>query len=288
MLNPARPVLPTGEKHMSTAPAILLAEYVSGTDYGEARIADVWKEQGKLIGSATENLPLTKLLIALSASGNLFSPDNAQLRFVNSCKTAAAYFSHVGNRTPTGTAAPRTYDWEKNDAHDSRVFDLIYWLNSYKGLRLLEGNRPELTVATLKHYIWRKEVTRTYSRRGMVRHDIVGWNADGTVSPTQPVVAIEVINTHWPEMKALEDMIAQSEARSFVVLFDFVGFPQKLMKHYGGDKQFLKGIMYIANGSVHHLGIPYVIADRKRPGAQKNLDQPIELCREAAVLIHGV
>ncbi len=271
---------------MSTEPAIPLAEYVRGAEYGEVNIKDVRKEQGKLVGDAAANLPLTKLLIALSESGNLFSPDNVQLRFINSCPTAAAHFSRVGERPPTGTSAPRTYDFEKNPVHDARVVELLNFLSGYNNLGLLEGSRPETIVATLNNYIWHKEVTRTYTRRGMVRHDLLGWNADGTVSPTQPVVAIEVINTHWPEMKALEDMIAQSAAGSFVVLFDFVGHKQILMKLFGGATPFLKGIMYVANGSVQHLGKPYFIADRRNTGVQKPLDQPIELCREAQVLIH--
>ncbi|GMV29142.1 MAG: hypothetical protein AMXMBFR59_12670 [Rhodanobacteraceae bacterium] len=272
---------------MSTSPAIPLAEYVRGTDFGEVGIDDVRKEQGELVGEAAAQLPLTKLLIALSASGNLFLPDSDQLRFVNSSSKAAAYFSRVGERTPTGASTPRTYAFEKDPAHDDRVDDLLRMLNNCKDLQLREGQFPEVKVATLNGYIWRKEVSRTYSRNGMVRHDIVGWNAAGTVSPTQPVVAIEVINTHWPEMRALEDVIAHSHACSFVVLFDFVGAKQKLMKFFGGADPFLKGIMYVANGSVQKLGKPYFIADRRNPSEQKILDQPIELCREAAVLIQA-
>lgn len=114
---------------------------------------------------------------------------------------------------------------EHNPAHDSRVADVLASLKRLKdgwslAYQQVASESPLPVFGPLPAYVWDAEVTRIVGPRACVRHDIYGdWGIH--MSVRRPAIAIEVVNTHYPEEATFEALLAQSAAIPLVVLFDF-------------------------------------------------------------------
>jgi hypothetical protein len=117
---------------------------------------------------------------------------------------------------------------ENNPEHDERVFELAQALHTFgDGWRLayqaLAGAEPETIFGPLPAYTWGAEVTRILTADNSLRHDIYGdWGI--RMSVRRPSIAIEVVNTHYPEEATFSALLAKSAEVPLVVLFDFTRF----------------------------------------------------------------
>jgi hypothetical protein len=152
--------------------------------------------------------------------------------------------------------AKPTYAFENNKEHNKRVAELLDALQG-KDWTVQTGSfsNPEL-VCTLAGYQWSAETHRIASARGTLRHDIFGQSvASNAMSIHRPNVAIEVVNCHWPDPMALEDMLDLSARTPFMVLFESTNPSSKLLKvdtHNGT----LHSILYLSKGLLMKDGRP--------------------------------
>lgn len=74
----------------------------------------------------------------------------------------------------------------------------------------------------LTGYVWGTEVYRVLPTSAVVRHDIFGHCINPGMSVLSPWIAIEVVNTHFPEEEAFQAWLDLSAAIPFMVIFDLV------------------------------------------------------------------
>lgn len=163
----------------------------------------------------------------------------------------------------TGVRGTRSvFEGETDPTHDERVSTLLGKLKSAKTWRLGLGdfvNNPngksdwELSdPITLPAYEWGNEVYRIVTRDAIVRHDLFGQALNLDMSVNQPWVAIEVINTHFPEEKAFAAMLEMSERVPFYVLFDLTTIKDKFVRIEPDSNAIIyrEWTYFIHNGSV--------------------------------------
>ena len=73
-----------------------------------------------------------------------------------------------------------------------------------------------------QEYLWGTEITRALTSDIRWRHDIFGAKMDLRTSERFPWLAIEVIDSHFPDEKALKGWLKASACFPYVVAFDFV------------------------------------------------------------------
>ncbi|HEY2395810.1 MAG TPA: hypothetical protein VGH81_07540 [Rudaea sp.] len=156
------------------------------------------------------------------------------------------------------------YSFEYDDAHNRRVDQLLNqlkpeenktWQVGYK-----KSNQQFECLFRLENYNWSKETHRIMSSRGTIRHDLFGQSRQNAMSVLQPTVAIEVINTHWPEQNALEDMLAFSEITPSIVLFDTVD-PHNTVLRIRPREREIQAIFYIQDGIIMKDGRACMTSD---------------------------
>lgn len=135
----------------------------------------------------------------------------------------------------TGTRV--LFTGEVDATHNARVAELLKQLADCEPLEfvLLHPGRGDIAeraerLASLPEYKWGGEVHRILSKDAIVRHDIFGQTPELRMSIIRPWIAIEVINTHYPEETAFSAMLAASRDFPFVVLFDFTAHPNTFVK----------------------------------------------------------
>lgn len=120
-----------------------------------------------------------------------------------------------GKRSVYGTKT------ETDPSHDRRVelhfLDLTYRSKWKIGFHDRGGFTKLFDIAD---YNWDREVYRILSKGAVVRHDLYGQREHIGMSVLQPWIAIEVINTHYPEPQAFDAMIQMSVQVPLLVFFD--------------------------------------------------------------------
>ncbi len=139
----------------------------------------------------------------------------------------------------TSTGTRRVYGGERDAAHDKRTRELVdslqpleKWSIALKIRKQLSTEPREVAYEQELHlpkYQWGFEIHRILSETTIVRHDIFGQANELSMSRTRPWVAIEVINTHFPEEAAYSAFIETSRAVPLIVLFDFVEFQNRFV-----------------------------------------------------------
>lgn len=137
---------------------------------------------------------------------------------------------------PGSPVSRAIFEGEKDKAHNDRVDYLLGKLKTSKKLEMVIAHPARAGVEqidllfTLRDYEWRTEVHRVLNVDAIVRHDIFGQRLELEMSINRPWVAIEVINTHYPDERAFAAMLAASKNYPMIVLFDFTAHPNTFVK----------------------------------------------------------
>jgi hypothetical protein len=117
------------------------------------------------------------------------------------------------------------FKFEKNPVHDERVDFLLDALKAGVQWKILESHYENSQSVTtdlfqISDYSWGKEKHRIVSADAIVRHDLFGQAVQIEMSIFRPWIAIEVINTHYPEEGAFKAFIELSRMFPLIVMFD--------------------------------------------------------------------
>lgn len=78
-------------------------------------------------------------------------------------------------------------------------------------------------------YQWGSEIHRILNETAIVRHDIFGQSNELGMSVNRPWIAIEVINTHFPEEEAFAAMLETTKRIPLLILFDFTSHKNRFL-----------------------------------------------------------
>lgn len=126
----------------------------------------------------------------------------------------------------------RLLQGKSDESHDARVNHLVGTLNGrdYWDLGMLgpkkANNEPRdfSRDFVLSEYEWDDEVQRIMDENTIVQHDVFGGTTKLSMSIRQPAIAIEVINTHYPEEEAFNAFLEKSKREPFIVFFDVIRY----------------------------------------------------------------
>lgn len=174
---------------------------------------------------------------------------------VRTSKSGLRHFYELSKRT----GGRREYFSRDSAAHDDRVDDLLKKLSAKddRSMKLRNGKQGAYIheyFLDLSDYTWDKEVHRIMSAEVAVRHDLYGAHPALRMSVHRPAIAIEVIDTHYPEDAAFDAMLAASANFPLVVIFDFVKKKNSFFSVEPDFVQMTRWTFYIRNGKVWHNG----------------------------------
>jgi hypothetical protein len=144
---------------------------------------------------------------------------------------------------------------DKSKKHDKRVCDLVDQLNSLDNISVgyytfdEDRNKYFETLVSLKNYTWGAEVSRIIDSKHRVLHDVFGANLSLSMSTRKPLIAIEVVKTHFLEKRTFDGLLKLSKEIPLLVILDFT-----IKKNYYcqviENENRLRIAHYIYNGSV--------------------------------------
>ncbi|MBD2089077.1 hypothetical protein H6F67_04305 [Microcoleus sp. FACHB-1515] len=148
---------------------------------------------------------------------------------------------------------------EHSRLHNQRVDQLLAALQpqgfSFGYRNFTAGEPAWIELFSTEQYRWEKEVTRTL---GAIRwrHDLFAAQLAHRLSDRSPLVAIEVIDSHFPAAAAFEAWLKLSAEMPCLVLFDFI---RKKNYFFQVDKQThrVRVVFYIFDGFVWRSGQPW-------------------------------
>lgn len=155
---------------------------------------------------------------------------------------------------------------DNDPAHDSRVNQLCQSLQELGPWSLTmvrnekKGNEKAMAYADafkrLPEYSWGTEVSRILSSEVIVRHDIFGQPSELSMSIRQPWVAIEVVNTHFPEEAAFSAMLTASAQFPLIILFELTAYRNYFVavNHSRKSLQYSNWTYLIQDGAVWQNG----------------------------------
>ncbi len=140
-------------------------------------------------------------------------------------------------------------------AHGNRIDDLVRVLNGLQRCELViePFHQPRETLAELIDYHWSTEAARSITSTASVRHDVFGQANSNWMTVGQPTVAIEVIDSHWPEEQSLAAMIEHSVHTPALIIFDLIG---SRLCRLDEKEETLLALFYIQNGEIKKDGRP--------------------------------
>lgn len=126
---------------------------------------------------------------------------------------------------PDSTSQRGVSEGEDDPAHNDRVRKLLDKLTHqtiWKVVigRFVDGVLEREPRFQLEDYLWGKEIHRICSSELVIRHDLFGQSRLPAMSIFRPWVAIEVVNTHFPDEPAFKAMLDLSRQMPLLVLFD--------------------------------------------------------------------
>lgn len=146
----------------------------------------------------------------------------------------------------------KTFKFEDDDEHNKRIEKVLNklrarpdWTISVKKYGVTE---PEITFNIL-NYAWGDEVHRIVSSEAFVRHDIFGQAPEIRMSILRPWVAIEVVNTHFPEEEAFSAFLELSNRLPFIVIFELTE-KENYFSRINASSGTIEPIFWIYDGSV--------------------------------------
>jgi hypothetical protein len=142
-------------------------------------------------------------------------------------RTGAGITSHFAKIPEEKTPYDHLVRNESNPAHDIRVarhFQALLQLKHFSLVIKYPGvsAKPLKIFPKMPQYVWETEAQRFCGGKIIVRHDLLGHCPSPSMSIRRPTIAIEVINTHYPEERAFAAMLNESREKPTVILFDLV------------------------------------------------------------------
>ncbi len=160
---------------------------------------------------------------------------------------------HFYCKSPVRTFDKNTKD--KSKKHDERIKELFEQLNSQKKVNVGyytfddDGNKYFETLVSINNYTWGSEVSRIIDSTYRVQHDLFGANLSLSMSIRKPLIALEVVKTHFLEKRTFDCLLKLSKEIPLIVILDFT-----IKKNYHcqviEDENKLRITHYIYNGSV--------------------------------------
>ncbi|WP_243375467.1 hypothetical protein [Geotalea sp. SG265] len=116
---------------------------------------------------------------------------------------------------------------ETDPAHNAQIKTILDKLSSIQVWKVMVnvfiGKHQEKEILLwLDNYQWGKEVHRICSSELVIRHDLFGQSTFLAMSVSRPWVAIEVINSHYPEEQSFREMLKLSSQVPLLILFDII------------------------------------------------------------------
>lgn len=146
----------------------------------------------------------------------------------------------------------KVFETEDDDEHKKRIEKILKKLQARPdwtfSVKKYGATEPEISFKIL-NYTWKGEVHRIVSSEAFVRHDIFGQTPEIAMSILRPWVAIEVVNTHFPEEEAFAAFLELSVRFPFIVIFELTAkdnYFSRIIESSG----MIEPIFYIYDGSV--------------------------------------
>lgn len=212
-----------------------------------------WDETGKRQCILAESLGSLQERTR-AVENELFDADGITRLCLVDATTRRKHFS-----LPKGSSGPRIVSTERTQEHDKRVHWLERDLQTFKSTwtLLLDAGAPDnVRRYRLPPYAWGREVTRTLNAGFALRHDVYGARLSLQTSPLVPSVAIEVIDTHYPDEEAFAAMLHQSATSPHLVLFENLRRRGSFVKAQVKEKTLYssKWSFVVRDGAVWHRG----------------------------------
>jgi len=110
---------------------------------------------------------------------------------------------------------------ENSPAHNARVGALLRLEDGWSVGYQTQANEPiERIFGPLPAYNWGKEVTRILSSTALARQDVYG-DSGIRMSIRKPSIAVEVVQSHYPEEATFTALLAHTAQVPSIVFFDF-------------------------------------------------------------------
>lgn len=146
----------------------------------------------------------------------------------------------------------KTFKFEDDDEHNKRIEKVLKKLQARPdwtiSVKKYGATEPEITFDIL-NYAWGDEVHRIVSPEAFVRHDIFGQAPEIRMSILRPWLAIEVVNTHFPEEEAFSAFLELSGRFPFVVIFELTQ-KDNYFSRINASSGTIEPIFWIYDGSV--------------------------------------
>lgn len=155
---------------------------------------------------------------------------------------------------------------ENSVEHKNRIDDLIDKLNNNPKIFKIgyytfsndsdDGKRQFNELASTKNYTWGKEITRFISENSICRHDIYGQQEILSQSSIHPSIAIEVIDSHYPDSKVINEWLELTKIIPLIITFDLVKKKNYYLQIKDNDykveeeRNTIRMVYYIFDGSV--------------------------------------
>lgn len=162
---------------------------------------------------------------------------------------------------PSNSSMRPVCSFEQDPTHKKRVDFLLDELEATEGnWTIVESYYAgrELVITELfeiNQYSWGKEVHRIVSATAVVRHDLFGQAKQIEMSVFRPWIAIEVINTHFPDEDTFQALVALSCSFPFIVLFDCTDRKNYFLK-IDKETRTITTRLYLRDGKVWFNGRP--------------------------------
>lgn len=187
-------------------------------------------------------------------------------------------------KAPADSIVRRVLGFEKNPIHDQRIDFLLSELDvPEQNWKLTESYYADRELVTnelfkVSDYSWGKEIHRFVSVGAVARHDLFGQSQQIEMSIFRPWIAIEVINTHYPDEETFEALVELTRMFPFIVLFDCTDRKNYFLK-VDSDSRTITTRLYLRGGSIWSHGKP--IATQSSAGLEIFAKSEIARLRKA-------
>lgn len=174
------------------------------------------------------------------------------LLFIRSRGTSSHFFSRGNSRK---NIRDRKYF---NEAHIEKINILYNFLNARDRIRIctyyFENKKPILdTIFSFKEYYFAKEVKQTLTKSNYFISDIFGISKTLNNTYKEPNIAIEVIDSHFPDEKTFNYFRKLTKETQLIVLFYYLEFEPKINQMINNSGNSNNGKLrvshYIQDGS---------------------------------------
>lgn len=205
--------------------------------------------------------------IRFTAMGNYLVVPGTQVRLYVRTGTKNYYFRTYRFNPLRAARWRRAENSREHDILKNRILSEISGLNAPRRIKIRcypvkfgrpdKSSRHDIVNFPSKLYSWKTEVARICSLRARIQHDIFGSSSELPSRRVRPQVAIEVVDTHAPETKAIEAMLTQSIVSPLLVIFAFVkSEPWFLTLARDGGTLDIRCVVYIWFGEVFLNDVP--------------------------------